>query len=422
MKMGMTAVQKILARASGLDNVLPGQVVEPEIDTMMAHDFSWRTTRTLWKEYGFKDIKHPDKFLVADDHWFSAPNVQAAEVLAENKKLIKTLGIKHYYEGGEGVCHQLMVEKGLVWPGALIVGMDSHATYYGGFGAFSTGIGTLDGAIGLTTGKIWLKVPETIKIVLSGKPQKSVMPRDVVQYLIEVLGEESALYKNVEFMGDYISSLPVNWRAVFTTMALELGGKSGFIAADEKTLNYLKGKVFHPFDAVTSDPDAPYCDEHRFDVSELEPRVSPPELSKSNRVSAFEGIEINQATIGGCVAGFIEDLRMVAEILKGRNVKPGVRFYILPGTRQTYIQAAEEGLVEIFLKAGAHVYPPSCGPCQAVNMGYLSDGEIQISTIPRSYAGRGGSIKSTTYMGSPLTVAASAIAGKITNPAGLMEE
>lgn len=414
--MGMTAVQKILARASGLAQVKPGDIVEPEVDSMMAHDFSCRTTRNLWKEYGFKKVKNPDMFLIADDHYFSAPNAAGTELLAANKAWVSSQSIKHYYEGGEGVCHQLTPEKGLVWPGAVVMGLDSHATYYGAFGAFSTGIGTLDGAVALATGRIWMKVPESMRITLNGAPKECVMPRDVMQHLIKTMGEDVALYLNVEYEGSYIKALPMNWRTVFATMALELGGKSGFIAPDETTVAYLKGRVDRAYEMVFSDADVVYRSEYNIDVSGIGPQVSPPELSQSGHVSEFEGIEINQAAIGGCVAGFIEDLRLAARIMKGRKVKPGVRFYIMPGTRECYLQILKEGIAGLFIECGAHIYPPSCGPCQAVNMGYLPKGEVQISTIPRAYAGRGGSIHSMTYMGSPLTVAASALEGKITNP------
>ena len=345
--MGMTAVQKILARASGLSEVKPGDIVEPEVDSMMAHDFlsdHAEPVEGVW----LQESEEPGHVPHLRRPLFLGPQRGRHRAACGERGLrVRSQEIKHYYEGGEGVCHQLTPEKGLVWPGAVVLGLDSHATYYGAFGAFSTGLGTLDGAVALATGRIWMKVPESIRITLTGTPKAGVMPRDVMQHLIKTLGRDVALYLNVEYDGGYIKALPMNWRTVFGTMALELGGKSSFIAPDGTTVAYLTGRVNRPYDMVISDPDAAYRAEYNIDVSAIGPQVSPPELSESGPVSQFEGIEINQAAIGGCVAGFIEDLRLVARIMKGRTVKPGVRFYIMPGTRECYLQILREGMAAL---------------------------------------------------------------------------
>lgn len=414
--MGMTISEKILARASGKERVEAGEIVEANVDLAMSHDNAALVSK-IFKEIGVDKVWDPDKIVIILDHRAPANIIKAAEAHKSIREFIKERGIKNFYDVGEGICHQVVPEKGYVKPGMLIVGTDSHTTTYGAFGAFSTGIGATEMACVWATGKLWLKVPETIKMVINGKLQEMVTAKDVILHIIGEIGSDGANYKAIEFYGETVKNFSVSSRMTISNQAMEAGAKAAIVPPDEKTINYLRDRVRGEMEPVHSDGDANYESEMEFDVSDLEPQVACPHtVDNVKPVSEVEGIEIDQAVLGSCTNGRLEDLEIAAKILKGKRIAPGVRMIVIPASREIYLEALKRGYIEIFLRAGATIINPGCGPCLGAHQGVLASGERAISSTNRNFRGRMGSPDSEVYLASPATVAASAIEGKIVDP------
>ncbi|MEM3626826.1 MAG: homoaconitase large subunit [Candidatus Bathyarchaeia archaeon] len=418
--MNMNISEKILAKASGMEKVHPGEIVNAKVDTIMIHDLTGPLAIEAFRKIGVKKVWDNRKIVIIFDHQVPADSIRMAELHKQLRGFAKEQKIKLHDVGLGGICHQVMVEKGHVAPGMLIVGADSHTCTYGAFGAFATGIGSTEAAAVLATGEIWLKVPETIKINVEGKFQRLVAPKDLILFIIGQMGVDGAIYKSLEFTGSTIRGMSNAGRMTLCNMAVEVGAKTGIIEPDETTYEFLKERIPNELKAMSplkSDSDAHYERILNMEVTRLEPQVAcPPSVDNVKPASKVEGVEIDQAFIGSCTNGRIEDLRLAAEILKGKKIKEGVRMLVIPASQEVYMQALKEGLVEVFVDAGGLVCNPTCGPCLGGHIGVLASGEVCISTSNRNFIGRMGSPEAKIYLASPATVAASALTGRITDP------
>jgi 3-isopropylmalate/(R)-2-methylmalate dehydratase large subunit len=414
----MNITEKILAKASGKATVHPGEIVDAKVDVIMVHDLTGPLAVEAFKKIGVPRVWDNKKVVIILDHQIPAESVKMAELHKMLRKFSKEQGIRLYDVGEGGICHQVMPEKGYVAPGALIVGADSHTCTYGAFGAFATGIGSTEAAAVFATGKIWLKVPEAIKFNVEGKFQKYVNPKDLVLSIIGKVGVDGAIYKSTEFAGSTMKAMSVSGRMTVCNMAVEMGAKNGIVEPDETTRKFLEGRIPKgAFQVVKSDADAEYEKVIDINASKLEPQVAvPSSVDNVKPVSEVSDVPVNQAFIGSCTNGRIEDLREAAQILKGKKVKQGVRTLVIPASQEVYAQALKEGLVDIFTAAGALVCGATCGPCLGGHIGLLASGETCISTSNRNFVGRMGSPEANVYLSSPATVAASALTGKLTDP------
>ena len=420
--MGMTMTQKILAAAAGLDSVEAGQLIEADLDLVLGNDITSPVAIHEMDKFKEEKVFDKDKIALVMDHFIPNKDIKSAE----HCKCVREFACKHeitnYFDVGEmGIEHALLPEKGLTVAGDVIIGADSHTCTYGALGAFSTGVGSTDMAAGMATGKAWFKVPSAIRFNLTGKPSKWVSGKDVILHIIGMIGVDGALYKSMEFVGDGVANLSMDDRFTIANMAIEAGGKNGIFPVDDKTVAYMKEHSRRSFKAYEADPDAVYDEEYTIDLSALKPTVAFPHLPENTHTidEIGEDIVIDQAVIGSCTNGRIDDLRTAAEILKGRKVKKGVRCIVIPATQAVYLQAMEEGLLKIFIEAGAVVSTPTCGPCLGGYMGILADKERCISTTNRNFVGRMGHVGSEVYLASPAVAAASAVTGKISSPAEL---
>lgn len=416
--MGMTITEKILAAHCGKARVVPGEMITARIDAVLCHDVTTPAAITMLKEKGMDRVFDPDKIVVTPDHFVPNKDIKSAELAKRLRDWVYQHNIEHYYEiGHHGVCHAIFPEEGYVRPGTAIVCADSHTCTHGALGAFSTGIGSTDLAAVIYSGELWFKVPESMKFVLNGKLPEGVYSKDIILEIIRRTGVDGALYRAMEFVGPVIGELSVEARMTICNMAIEAGAKSGIIAADDTTISYVEARTNKPFEAVTSDPDAIYVDTMVVDVSELEPMVAFPHLpSNGKRVSQIEKIPVDQAYIGSCTNGRIEDLRIAAKVLKGRKVAPKTRCLIVPATTKVWRQAMDEGLFAVFQDAGCAISTPTCGACLGGHMGILAEGERCVSTTNRNFVGRMGHPQSEVYLANPATVAASAVMGVIADP------
>jgi len=417
--LGATLVEKILAAHSGRDKVTPGEIVNADIDIIMCHDVTTTPAIELLEKYGIKRVFDPDRIVIMPDHFVPNKDIKAAEMVKRIREWAKEQNIKNFYEiGRHGICHALLPEQGYVKPGTTIICGDSHTTTHGAFGAFATGVGSTDLAAALATGKLWFKVPETILVEIKGKVPDGVYAKDIILKVISILGVDGATYKAIEFTGEVVEQMSMESRMTMCNMAIEAGGKVGVIEPDEITFDYLRRTgVEDDFTIYRSDDDARFSDVIKLDVSEMEPVVAFPHLpSNVKNVSEAEGIRIDQAFLGSCTNGRLEDLRVAAEVLKGRKIAEHVRMIVIPATTEIWKQADREGLLYTFMEAGATVSTPTCGPCLGGHMGILASGERCISSTNRNFVGRMGSPESEVYLASPATVAASAIDGKIADP------
>ena len=416
----MNISEKLLAKASGKDLVHPSEIVDANVDVVMVHDLTGPLAVEAFTKIGVDKVWDNKKIVIILDHQVPAESVKAAELHKMMRKFAKEQGIVLYDVGKGGICHQVMPEKGHVIPGNLIVGADSHTCTYGAFGAFATGIGSTEAASVFATGKIWLKVPSTVKINVKGQFQNYVTPKDLILHIISEVGADGATYKSVEFTGPAIKNMNMSGRMTLCNMAVEMGAKNGVVEPDEVTTHFLKGrtnKSLPTFDSLKSDPNAKYEKEIDIDVTELLPQVAvPPCVDNVKAASELANERIEQAFIGSCTNGRIEDLRLAAQILKGRTVKESVRTLVIPASKEVYSLALKEGLIEIFTDAGAMVCGSTCGPCLGGHIGLLAAGETCISTSNRNFIGRMGSKEANVFLASPATVAASAVTGKITDP------
>ena len=420
----MNIAEKILARASGREEVKPGEILQPKVDMAMVNEITGPLAIQAFKKIGVPKVWDNSRIVLIQDHQVPADTVKSAELHRIMRQFAEEQEIKFLYDVGlGGVCHQIMVEKGHALPGDLIVGADSHTCTYGALGAFATGIGSTEMAAVFATGEIWLRVPSTIRINATGSFKKHVTPKDLILYVIGKIGAAGATYKAVEFMGSTISQISISGRMTLCNMTVEMGAKTGLINPDEETFNYVKSRARRPFRALKSDPNAKYEKTLEVDVDRLEPQIAcPHSVDNVKPVKSVEGTEINQAFLGSCTNGRLEDLKAAAEILKGKKISRGVRMIVTPASQEVYLQALKNGFLEIFVKAGALVTNPTCGACFGGHMGLLAPGEVCVSSSNRNFVGRMGSPEAEIYLASPVTVAASALAGKIVDPVAYLEE
>lgn len=415
--MAMTITEKILAKASGKDTVKPGDIIDAGIDVVMCHDVTTPPAISMLVEKGIDKVFDPEKIVVTPDHFQPAKDIQSAQLHKRLDEWARRHNIKHYYKIGRcGVCHALLPEQGHIRPGEVIVGGDSHTCTYGAFGAFSTGIGSTDLAAAIATGKLWFKVPESIKFVLNGELGKGVYSKDVILAILTRIGTDGALYNAMEFIGSALAEMSMEARMTITNMAIEAGGKSGIMGFDEVTKAYLDEHLADKceYTVYESDSDAKYAAVEEFDCSAIEPMVALPHLpSNGASVTQCAGEKMDQAYIGSCTNGRIEDLRIAASVMKGKEVS--IRTIIVPATPVIWKQAKDEGLFDVFYEAGCVISAPTCGACLGGFMGILAEGEKCISTTNRNFVGRMGHPKSEVYLASPATAAASAVEGKLTD-------
>ena len=424
--MGMTMTQKILAAAAGLDQVQAGQLIEADLDLVLGNDITSPVAIKEMDKFTAKGVFDKDKIALVPDHFVPNKDIKSAEHCKCVREFARRNEITNYFEVGEmGIEHALLPEKGLTVAGDVIIGADSHTCTYGALGAFSTGVGSTDMAAGMATGKAWFKVPSAIRFHLTGKPAKYVSGKDVILHIIGMIGVDGALYKSMEFVGDGIANLTMDDRFTIANMAIEAGGKNGIFPVDELAERYMKEHSGRPYRIYEADEDAVYDAEYTIDLSSLRPTVAFPHLPENthtvDEIREMDPIPIDQVVIGSCTNGRLDDLRAAAEILKGKHVAKGMRCIVIPATQAIYMQAMEEGLLKIFLQAGAIVSTPTCGPCLGGYMGILAEGERCVSTTNRNFVGRMGHISSEIYLASPAVAAASAIAGVIAAPEACKE-
>ena len=416
--MGMTLTEKILARHSGRDRVRPGDFVVARVDLVLGNDITAPVAIKEFERMGAPRVFDPGKIALVPDHFTPNKDIKSAEQVRMMREFARKYMIANFFEVGQmGIEHCLLPERGMVVPGDLVVGADSHTCTYGALGAFSTGVGSTDMAAAMATGELWFKVPETMKFVFTGRLNRWVGGKDLILYTIGRIGVEGARYRAMEFAGPAISSLSIDGRLTMANMAIEAGAKNGIFMPDDKTVEYLKGRTSRKYELETSDEDAEYHSVHEFDASEIQPQVALPHLPENARpVNEVRGVRIDQVIIGSCTNGRIEDMREAAQILKGRKVARGVRCIVIPGTQAIYLQCVREGLVETFVEAGAVVSTPTCGPCLGGHMGVLAAGEKAVSTTNRNFGGRMGHVESEIYLSGPAVAAASAVVGEIASP------
>jgi homoaconitate hydratase family protein len=420
----MNMVEKILAKKSGKSVVEPGEVVVAGVDLMVMHDLSASfVIKVFENEMEGATIKDPARIVFAFDHNFAPATREAAEALASVRRFAARHKVPNLFDCGCGSIHHAIMEAGLASPGMIITGCDSHTPIYGALGAFATGVGNNSmAALGFVHGSGWLKVPETIRIHFHGSTMDGVAPRDISQYLVGYLGEDGAIYKALEYAGPYIEKLDVADRALFPLQAIDVGGKCGFVNPDQKTADYVKALLGHGnFELLRNDPEGRYAQTIDIDVSKIEPQIAcPPTVGNVKPIDAAVGTPINVAEIGGSTGGRLSDIRTLAKHFANKKVAPGVRLQVVPASRGIYLAALREGLFETLHVAGANIFPPSCGSNQAFNMGALAEEEVMISTQARNFPGRNGHPKARHFLASPLTVAASALSGRIADPRTLL--
>lgn len=416
--MGMTMTEKILAKHAGIDVVKPGQLINCKLDMVLANDVTAPPAIKEFEKIG-KPVFDNTKIALVPDHFTPNKDIKSAGLA----KIVRDFAHKHnivnYFEIGRvGIEHVILPEKGIVAPGMVTIGADSHTCTYGALGGFSTGVGSTDLGVALATGEAWFKVPETIKVNITGKKPKYICGKDVMLTLIGMIGVDGALYKALEFAGEGVKELNMTDRLTIANMAIEAGAKNGIFPVDDETLNYIKDRVTKPYEIVEADSDATYCQTVEINLSELKPVVAFPHLPENTHSveSIKEPIIIDQVVIGSCTNGRLEDLAIAASILKGHKVHPNVRCIIIPGSQQVYLDAIHNGYVDTFIEAGAAVSTPTCGPCLGAHMGIMTAGERCVSTTNRNFRGRMGHVDSEVYLASPYVAAASAILGKIATP------
>jgi len=416
--MGMTITEKIFAAHSGRDSVKPSELVFAKVDLVMGTDVTVPLSVEVFNRMGAKKVFDPKKIALVNDHFVPAKDVKAAGLSKIMREFARKQKIENYFEvGRSGICHALLPEKGLVLPGDLVVGADSHTCTYGALGAFATGVGSTDMATSWALGENWFRVPPSIKIIYKGKLPQMVGGKDLILYTIGQLGVDGAVYCSLEFTGEVIKELPLSDRFTICNMAIEAGAKAGIMETDEKVIDYVTERTRREFTIYESDEDASYLKTYAFDVSNLEPQVALPYLpSNVKPISEVEPIKIDQVVIGSCTNGRIEDFRNAAQILKGKKVHRDVRLIVIPSTQLILQEMISEGLIQLFIEAGAVISPPTCGPCIGGHMGVLAENEVGLYTTNRNFKGRNGHPTSKVYLCGPVVAAASAIKGEVTDP------
>ncbi|WP_166512430.1 3-isopropylmalate dehydratase large subunit [Desulfallas thermosapovorans] len=416
--MAMTITEKILAAHAGVDRVEPGQLINVKVDLALGNDITAPVAVREFERIGVETVWDRERVVIVPDHFVPNKDIKSADQVKALREFARKHGLTHFYEVGRmGVEHCLLPEQGLVGPGDLVIGADSHTCTYGGLGAFSTGVGSTDLAAAMALGETWLKVPESIKFVYHGELPRWVGGKDLILYTIGQIGVDGALYMAMEFTGPAVESLDIEGRLTMANMAVEAGAKNGIVPPDEITRRYVEGRAKRPYTFYQSDPDARYAKVVEIDVSKLEPQVAFPHLPENTRpVSEATGVTIDQVVIGSCTNGRLSDLQLAARVLKGHRVNDNLRLLVIPGTQEIYMQALREGLVEQFIEAGAAVSTPTCGPCLGGHMGILARGERALATTNRNFVGRMGHPESEVYLCNPAVAAASAVLGRIAAP------
>ena len=416
--MSMTMTQKILASHAGLESVRAGQLIMAKLDMVLGNDITSPVAINEFKKNGFESVFDKEKISLVMDHFAPNKDIKAAEQCKQCRMFAKSFSIKNYYDVGEmGIEHALLPEKGLVAPGDVVIGADSHTCTYGALGAFSTGVGSTDMAAGMATGEAWFKVPSAIKFELVGELAPSVSGKDVILHIIGMIGVDGALYKSMEFSGSGLKSLTIDDRLCMANMAIEAGAKNGIFEVDEITLAYVGERVEREYKVFSADPDAEYDAVYTIDLSKIEPTVACPHLPE-NTTTARELSDIvpDQVVIGSCTNGRISDMKAAADILKGRHIAEGIRCIVIPATQKIYKECIALGYIDTFIDAGCVVSTPTCGPCLGGYMGILAADEIAVATTNRNFVGRMGHVTSKIYLASPAVAAASAVAGRICDP------
>lgn len=416
--MAMTLAEKMLADRSGLPEVRPGEIVETPVDLVMGNDITAPIAIREFLAAGATKVFDRDRVALVMSHFVPAKDINSADQTKIMRKFAREHEITHYYpEGTGGIEHTLLPERGIVVPGDIVIGADSHTCTYGGLGAFATGVGSTDLAYAMATGRTWFKVPETMRFTYYGKRRPYVTGKDLILHTIRLIGDDGALYRAMEFTGETIGGLPMEDRLTMSNMTIEAGGKVGLCQTDDVTLRYEEGRALRPLRVYAADPGARYVAEYEIDVSTLEPQVAFPSLPSLTRgISDVGDVEIDQVFIGSCTNGRLSDLRQAAAILRGQRVHPETRLIVIPATQDVYMAALREGLIEIFVDAGASVSTSTCGPCLGGHMGVLGKGERCLSTSNRNYVGRMGDREADVYLAGPAVAAATAVRGRITDP------
>jgi 3-isopropylmalate/(R)-2-methylmalate dehydratase large subunit len=421
-----TLAEKIIAHhvydpergSDTVEELRPGDLVEVNVDVVLANDITAPISLREFEKLGVDRVFDPDKIVLVADHFAPNKDIKSAEQCALMRRFAREQELPHHYDVGQmGIEHVLLHEQGLVLPGDLVVGADSHTCTYGALGAFATGMGSTDIAVAMATGRIWMRVPETMRFIYTGTLQPWVGGKDLILYTIGKIGVSGALYRSMEFVGPAIDALSMAGRFTMANMAIEAGAKAGLFAVDAGTLSYVDERAKRPYQVFTSDPDATVCEVVEIDAGAIEPQVAFPHLPENSRpISEVGEIKIDQSVIGSCTNGRLEDLRIAAGLLKGKQVHRDVRCIVIPGTQQVYLDALREGLIETFIEAGAVVSTPTCGPCLGGYMGILAAGERSVSTTNRNFRGRMGHTDSEVYLSGPAVAAASALMGRIGSP------
>ncbi len=416
--MGMTIVEKIMAKHAGLASVKPGQLIEAKVDKVLANDITAPIAIKQMRESGVEKVFDRERVILVPDHFAPNKDIASAEQCKVLREFSREQNLTNYFEVGRmGIEHALLPERGLVLPGEIIIGADSHTCTHGALGAFATGVGSTDVSAAMISGESWFKVPETMKFVFNGKLNKWVSGKDLILYIIGKIGVDGALYRAMEFSGSTIDELSMEGRLTIANMAIEAGGKCGIFNPDEKTLNFIKSKTDAEFTHLYSDANAEYAEVIEYNTADIEPQVAFPHSPANTKpISKVGEVVIHQSVIGSCTNGRIEDLRVAADVLKGRKIHRDVRLIIFPATQAIYLQAMKEGLIKTFIESEAVVSTPTCGPCLGGHMGILAKGERSIATTNRNFVGRMGHPESEVYLSNPAIAAASAVLGKIGSP------
>ncbi len=419
--MGMTLSEKILGAHADREEARAGQFIEAAVDIVLSNDITAPIAIREFERLGVERVFDPQRVVMVADHFVPNKDIRSAEQSLAMRRFAQAQGLPHHFDVGRmGIEHVLLPEQGLVVPGDVVVGADSHTCTYGALGAFATGMGSTDIAVAMATGHIWMRVPETIRIVYHGDLQPWVGGKDLILYTIGLIGVGGARYKAIEFAGPTVDALPMSGRFTMANMAIEAGGKAGLFAVDDATRAYLEGRSTRPYTVYGADSGATYAQTIKIDASQIEPQVAFPHLPENARAVSQAGeVRIDQVVIGSCTNGRLADLRVAAQLLHGRQVHPDVRCIVIPGTQQVYLDAMQEGLLRTFVQAGAAVSTPTCGPCLGGHMGVLAGGERAVSTTNRNFRGRMGHPESEVYLAGPAVAAASAIAGRIAHPADI---
>jgi len=412
----MTIAEKILAKAAGKKAVLPNEIVMAKVDVAMSHENADVVLRSF-RDIGIKKVWDNEKIVILFDHRIPAESEKSATTHKRLRAFVKEQNIKYFYDMKEGICHQILPEFGHCRPGEVLVGTDSHTTTHGAFGTFATGIGATEMAGVWATGELWLKVPESIKITVSGTFKNYVSAKDLILHIIGELGSDGANYNAVEFHGETIRNMSIASRMVLSNLSMEMGAKVAFVVPDEKTISYVQKNSDKNLETILPDEDAKYIKEINIDITNLESQVAcPHSVDNVKLLKEIAGTKIHQALIGSCTNGRLEDLAIAAKILNGKNIHPEIRLLVIPASRRIYLEAIKKGFIEIFVKAGGLVLNPGCGPCLGAHQGLLAPEEVCVATTNRNFKGRMGSPESFVYLASPATVAASAIRGEISEP------